>query len=75
MKVKREREVAQSPLTLSEPMDCSPPGSSVTAEVAEKQGDPEAWHSVGMFLKVNQERGVGSESSGLGEQRGGVGGL
>ena len=29
MKVKSESEVAQSCLTLSGPMDCSPPGSSV----------------------------------------------
>ena len=29
MKVKSEREVAQSCLTLSDPMDCSPPSSSV----------------------------------------------
>ena len=29
MKVKRESEVTQSYLTLSDPMDCSPPGSSV----------------------------------------------
>ena len=29
MKVKSEREVAQSCLTLSDPMDCNPPGSSV----------------------------------------------
>ena len=29
MKVKREREVAQLCPTLSDPMDCSPPGSSV----------------------------------------------
>ena len=29
MKVKRESELAQSCLTLSDPMDCSPPGSSV----------------------------------------------
>ena len=29
MKVKSESEVAQSCLTLNEPMDCSPPGSSV----------------------------------------------
>ena len=29
MKVKCESEVAQSHLTLSDPMDCSPPGSSV----------------------------------------------
>ena len=28
MKVKSENEVAQSGLTLSDPMDCSPPGSS-----------------------------------------------
>ena len=29
MKVKGESEVAQSCLTLSDPMDCSPPGSSI----------------------------------------------
>ena len=29
MKVKSESEVAQSHLTLSDPMDCSPPGSSI----------------------------------------------
>ena len=29
MKVKNESEVAQSCLTLSDPMDCSPPSSSV----------------------------------------------
>ena len=29
MKVKSESEVAQSSPTLSNPMDCSPPGSSV----------------------------------------------
>ena len=29
MKVKSEREVAQSCPTLSDPVDCSPPGSSV----------------------------------------------
>ena len=29
MKVKRESEVAQLRLTLRDPMDCSPPGSSV----------------------------------------------
>ena len=29
MKVKSESEVTQSSLTLSDPMDCSPPGSSI----------------------------------------------
>ena len=29
MKVKSQSEVAQSCLTLSDPMDCSPPGSSI----------------------------------------------
>ena len=29
MKVKSKSEVAQSCLTLSDPMDCSPPGSSI----------------------------------------------
>ena len=33
MKVKSESEVAQSCLTLSDPMDCSLPGSSVVAKV------------------------------------------
>ena len=32
MKVKSESEVAQSCLTLRDPMDCSPPGSSVLEE-------------------------------------------
>ena len=31
MKVKSESEVAQSCPTLSDPMDCSPPGSSIHA--------------------------------------------
>ena len=31
MRVKSEREVTQSCLTLSDPMDCSPPGSSIHA--------------------------------------------
>ena len=35
MKVKSESEVTQSCPTLSDPMDCSPPGSSVQARVLE----------------------------------------
>ena len=42
MKVKTESEVAQSLPTLSDPMDCSPPGSSVhrifQARVLERKG-------------------------------------
>ena len=42
MKVKSEREVAQLCLTLSDPMDCSPPGSSIhgifQARVLEEKG-------------------------------------
>ena len=42
MKVKSEREVAQLCLTLSDPMDCSPPGSSINgifqARVLEQNG-------------------------------------
>ena len=53
MKVKSESEVAQSHLTLSDPMDYSPPGSSVhgifQARVLE-------WGATGPRLKVPQGR-------------------
>ena len=35
MKVKSESEVAQSSLNVSDPMDCSPPGSFIQARVLE----------------------------------------
>ena len=37
MKVKSERDVAQSCLTLSDPMDCSPPGSAFPGSSASKE--------------------------------------
>ena len=50
MKVKSESEVAQSPPTLSDPMDCSLPGSSVhgifQARVLE-------WGAIAALLQVN----------------------
>ena len=49
MKVKSQSEVAQSCLTLSDPMDCSPPGSSVhgifQARVLE-------WSAIAFFEKI-----------------------
>ena len=52
MKVKNESEVAQSYLTLSDPMDCSPPGSSVhgifQARVLE-------WVAIGMGIYINEQ--------------------
>ena len=36
MKVKSESEVTQSCLTLSDPMDCSLPGSSISAKISVK---------------------------------------
>ena len=47
MKVKSESEVAQSCLTLSDPMDCSLPGSSVHGQVKKLQTDPPSPHSLG----------------------------
>ena len=68
MKVKSEREVAQSCLTLRNPMDCSPPASSIhgifQARVLEwgaiafsvlavKKG-PHSWHLVQDLHKINE---------------------
>ena len=52
MKVKSESEVAQSCPTLSDPMDCSPPGSSV--------------HGIfqARVLEWGDARGVGTEPTG-----------
>ena len=48
MKVKSQREVAQSCRTLRDPMDCSPPGSSVhgifQARVLELGASPSPLH-------------------------------
>jgi len=52
MKVKSESEVAQSCPTPSDPMDCSPPGSSIhgifQARVLE-------WGAIAFSEKVNEE--------------------
>ena len=60
MKMKGESEVAQSCLTLSDPMDCSPPGSSIhgifQARVLE-------WGAIAFSKRLNsgQEMGFGQE--------------
>ena len=59
MRVKSEREVAQSCPTLSDPMDCSPPGSSVhgifQARVLE-------WSAIAFSVRLytNKEMNLGS---------------
>ena len=57
MKVKRESEVAQSCLTLRDPMDCSLPGSSVhgifQARVLE-------WVAISVFTKYPLLKGISS---------------
>ena len=47
MKVKREREVAQSCLTLSDPVDCSPPGSSIHGIL---QARTQEWVAIGRCI-------------------------
>ena len=54
MKVKSESEVAQSCLTLCDPMDCSPPGSSVHGFSRQ-----EYWS--GVPLPSGHERGLNNE--------------
>ena len=76
MKVKSESEVAQSYLTLSDPMDCSLPGSSIhrifQARVLE-------WGAIAFFeipyrlsLKLSREKGTANK---LSEPRGDQGHL
>ena len=64
MKVKYESEVAQSFLTLSDPMDCSPPGSSVhgifQARVGSRCEIPKA-AVVGLACVEEQEEVVENE--------------
>ena len=61
MKVKSESEVTQSCLTLSDPMDCSPPGSSIPgifqARVLE-------WGAIAFSLSYNSTH-LFSHSSGV----------
>ena len=49
MKVKGESEVAQSCLTLSYPMDCSPPGSSVNGSF---QARVLEWGAIAFSAKI-----------------------
>ena len=50
MKVKSESEVAQSCLTLSDPMDCSPPGSSIHGIF---QARALEWGATALSIKLN----------------------
>ena len=52
MKVKSESEVAQSCPTLSEPMDCSPPGSTIHGIL---QARILEWVAISFFRNVNTE--------------------
>ena len=62
IKVKSESEVAQSRLTLSDPMDCSPPGSSVhgifQARVLE-------WGAISLSLWQMVQKHSGPDQEGL----------
>ena len=64
MKVKRESEVAQSCLTPSDPMDCSPPGSSIhgifQASVLERGAIAFSEIDIYMMLKKNSNHKIGS---------------
>ena len=73
MKVKSESEVAQSYLTFSDPMDCSPPGSSIhgifQARVLEWGAIAFSNHT-GQAIKLHkggQEGGFGEFFSALGQ--------
>ena len=69
MKVKSESEVAQLRLTLSDPMDCSPPGSSVhgifQARVLEWGATALSikWHGLVKFLRVYSDNSVTPKDS------------
>ena len=66
MKVKSESEVAQSCLTLCDPMDCSPPGSSIhgifQARVLERRAIAFSDEMVKEMEKFDQEKRVQSTS-------------
>ena len=51
MKVRSESEVAQTCLTLSDPMDCSPPGSSVHGIL---QARVLEWGAIAFYTYYNQ---------------------
>ena len=52
MKVKSEREVAQSCLTLCDPMDCSLPGSSVHGILQAGELEWSAIETLGLFIPL-----------------------
>ena len=60
MKVKRESEVTQSCLTLSDPMDCSLPGSSVHGifQARVLEWDAIAF-SLGLLYRTAKKNGLG----------------
>ena len=63
MKVKSESEVAQSCLTLRDPMDCSPPGSPVPGILQARvlEWGAIAFSELGPLLKGNEVCGRHSE--------------
>ena len=56
MKVKCESEVAESGLTLSDPMDCSPPGSSIRQQSIRLQLSIEPWALLAILLDMTIAR-------------------
>ena len=58
MKVKSESEVAQLCPTLSDPMDCSPPGSSVHAIF---QARVLEWGAIAFFQSLEDTNSAGKE--------------
>ena len=58
MKVKSESEVAQLCLTLSDPMDCSPPGSSVHGIF---QARVQEWGAIAFSDKTSGGDGISAE--------------
>ena len=58
MKVKSESEVAQSCLTLSDPTDCSPPGSSVHGIF---QARVQEWGAIAFSDKTSGGDGISVE--------------
>ena len=62
MKVKNESEVAQSCPTLGDPMDCSPPGSSVHGifQVRVLEWGAIAFSGVDVYLCINSYQNITS---------------
>ena len=58
MKVKSESEVAQSCLPLSDPMDCSPPGSSIHGIF---QAGVLEWGAIAFSVKLSRTKELGGK--------------